>query len=133
MPPEASILKLLLIALSLCAIGRTCLAWAEDATGFVCLGRNLAKVSTERSERLYLRVDDSPKIYFADPYEGPRIVVRDFDVNTDHLVKVYFDDEVVQSWKFSFDRLKTRAVLLWRSAGAWRMEAIEVGSCNEDA
>src|SRR5687767_12626689 len=106
---------------------------ADDARGVVCLGENLAKVGVEHTARLYLRIDESPNIYFPgrvdDPkvvfpirYDGPKVVLGDLDLDVDHVVKVYLDDEVVQSWKLSFKRLKTNTVVVWRSPGGWHMK-----------
>jgi hypothetical protein len=98
-------------------------ALASDNGGSVFFGKNLAKPASEHSDRLYLRIDDSEKLYFNRKCDGP--VLENLDLNDDHIVKVYFDDEVGQSWTLNFSRLEARSVVIWRSAGAWRMEPIQ--------
>jgi len=92
-------------------------AVAGDNGGSVFFGKNLAKVASETTDRLYLRIDDSEKLYFNRKYDGP--VLENLDLNEDHIVKVYFDDEVGQSWILNFSELETQSVVIWRSAGAW--------------
>lgn len=105
-------------------------ALANDITGTVCLGKNLALPYEEHTDRLHLRIDDSPNIYFAYPYSGPRVIAQNLDLYKDHLVKVYFDGQVAQSWKLNFSELKTNSVLVWRAPGAWRMEPNEASLCQ---
>jgi hypothetical protein len=101
---------------------------ADDILGTVCFGRNLAKPASEHSDRLYLRIDESEKLYFNHKYDGP--VVRDLDPNVVHAVSVYFDDQLSESWRLDFNKLNTRCVLIWRAAGSWRMEPIEASECR---
>ena len=103
---------------------------AEEMGGIVCLGNNLAKVADEHSRRLHLQIDDSSNIYFKKPYNGPELVVKDLSINNNHTIKVYFDGNVVQSWKLNFAQLNTKSVVVWRSAGSWRMDTIEASSCK---
>lgn len=108
----------------------TNVAISNEQKGTVCLGKNLAKSSSEHSDRLFLKIDDSQGIYFSRPYNGPIKVVKNLDINKDYIVYVYFDNEVVQSWKLNFSGLKTESVLIWRAAGSWRMEAVEASLCK---
>lgn len=103
---------------------------SNETKGTVCLGKNLALPDEEHSDRLYLRVDDSPRLYFVRPYRGPRVVARNLDVHKEHSVRVYFDHQEVQSWKLNFTILNTDSVLVWRSSGAWRMEPNDASSCK---
>jgi len=96
---------------------------ASDNGGKVYFGKNLAKPASEYTDRLYLKIDDSEKLYFNRKYEGP--VLENLDLNKDHIVKVYFDDEIGRSWILNFSKIKTKSVVIWRSAGAWRMEPID--------
>lgn len=105
-------------------------ASSNETKGTVCLGNNLALPSEEHSDRLYLRIDDSPRIYFVRPYRGPRVVARNLDVHKEHTVRVYFDHQQVQSWTLNFPKLNTDSVLVWRSSGAWRMEPNDTSSCK---
>jgi len=101
---------------------------ANDNIGKVCFGKNLAKPSSEHTDRLYLKIDDSEKLYFNRQHTSP--VLDNLDINTDHIVKVYFDDQVSISWKLNFSKLNTQSVIIWRSAGSWRMEPAEVSTCK---
>ena len=89
---------------------------------------DLAKPSSEHTDRLYLKINDSEKLYFNRPYKGP--VLENLNLNKDHIVKVYFDDQIVISWILSYSKLKTQSVIIWRSAGSWRMEAVEESKCK---
>ena len=97
--------------------------FANDNVGKVFFGKNLAKPYSEHTDRIYLKIDDSEKLYFNRKQEGP--VLENLNLNKDHIVKVYFDDELARSWILNFLKLKTRSVVIWRSAGAWRMDALE--------
>jgi hypothetical protein len=97
--------------------------WANDEGGKVYFGKNLAKPASEYTDRLYLKIDDSEKLYFNRKHKGP--VLENLDLNKDHIVKVYFDDKIGRSWKLNFSKLKTKSVVIWRSAGSWRMEPLE--------
>lgn len=105
-------------------------AFSNEQKGIVCLGQNLAKAASEHSNRLYLKVGDSEKIYFVDPYNGPRITLKNLDLQKAHTVKVFYDDQVVQSWKLNFVELKTESVLIWRASGSWRMEPYDASLCK---
>jgi hypothetical protein len=118
------------IALLCLLMSLTNIASSNEMNGTVCLGKNLALPYDEHTDRLYLKIDDSPRIYFVRPYIGPRVVAQNLDIHKDHMVKVYFDNQEVQSWKLNFSKLKTKKVLVWRASGAWRMEANEVSSCK---
>jgi hypothetical protein len=102
-------------------------AVAQDHLGRICFGPNLAKPLSEHTDRLYLRVDDSAKLYFNRPQDGP--VLADLDLHQDYLIKVYFDDRIVQSWTLNFANLDTHRVMIWRSAGAWHMDPAEAAIC----
>ncbi len=105
-------------------------ALAQSEKGTVCLGPNLAKVLDEHSRRLYVRIDDSAKLYFAEPYRGPRLAVEGLDLDKSHRVRIYLDKRIVESWTFSFRRLNASGALVWRSAGAWRTAAIDPAECT---
>jgi hypothetical protein len=100
---------------------------ADDNAGKVCFGKNLAKAYSEHTDRLYLKINDSNKLFFNQKYTGP--VIRDLDVNRVHMIKVYFDNQLVKSWPLNFSRLHTNSVIIWRSAGAWRMEPVDSFEC----
>lgn len=100
----------------------------EEKYGKVCFGKNLSKVADEHSDRLYLKIDNSKKLYFNRKHDGA--VLANLDLARDHVVKVYFGDQLGMSWKFNFTKRKTRRVLIWRSAGSWRMEAVSMSQCN---
>ena len=101
---------------------------ANDNVGEVCFGKNLAKPSNEHTDRLYLKINDSEKLYFNRPHKGP--VLENLDLNKNHIVKVYFEDKIVQSWILNFSKLKTQRVIIWRSSGSWRMEPAEESICE---
>ena len=103
---------------------------ADEAQGRVCLGKNLAKPLVEHSERLYLKINDSEKRFFDEPYDGPRIIADGLDIQRNHIIKVYFDNEIVQSWTLNFRSLDTNCVLIWRAAGAWRMKPFDASVCR---
>jgi hypothetical protein len=96
---------------------------ANDYSGEVFFGKNLAKPASEHTDRLYLRIDDSKIQYFNRKHEGP--VFENLDLEKDYIVKVYFDDELCCSWIMNFSKMKTKSVIIWRSAGSWRMEPFE--------
>ncbi len=101
---------------------------ANDKMGKVCFGKNLAKPYSEHTDRLYLKIDDSQKLYFNESHKGP--VLKNLDVNKDHMVKVYFDDQLSKSWPLNFSKLNTQSVIIWRSAGSWRMEPTLGSKCK---
>ncbi len=104
---------------------------ANEMTGSVCLGKNLAKPLAEHTNRLHLRIDDSPPVHFVSPYTGPVFAARGLDLQKSHIVKIYFDSELVESWMLNFQELESSAVLIWRAAGSWRMEPIDAASCKD--
>ena len=116
----------ILIVLTLAGFSGTALS--KPSLGKVCLGSNLAKPLSEHTERLYLTIGNSDKLYFMRPYT-PRVVVEHLDVHKNHTVNVYFDNVIVESWKINFSKLKTNTVLIWRAGGSWRMDAIKESSC----
>ncbi len=95
---------------------------ANDNIGTVYFGENLAKTLSEHTDRLYLKIDASENLYFNRQHSGP--VANNLDINTDHMVKVYFDDQICHSWKLNFSKLNTHSVIIRRSPGAWRMEPV---------
>ena len=100
-----------------------------EQSGNVCFGKNLAKPLSEHTDRLYLKIDDSKKLYFNKPQkQGP--VITHLDINSDHMVKVYFDDILTQSWTLNFSKLNTQSVIIWRSTGSWRMEIADDSICQ---
>ncbi len=101
---------------------------ANDETGRVCFGKNLAKVYSEHTDKLYLKIDDSKKLFFNRPHDGP--VLDNLDIDQDHMVKVYFEDRLASSWQLNFSRLNTKSVIIWRSAGSWRMEPVDESRCQ---
>ena len=96
---------------------------AGENTGNVFFGKNLAKPLVEHTDRIYLKIDNSEKLYFNREHGGP--VLEKLDLNRDYVVKVFFDDKVAQSWILNFSKLKTDSVIIWRAAGSWRMETFE--------
>ena len=96
---------------------------ANDNVGKVFFGENLAIPLSEHTDRLYIKINDSEKLYFNRKHEGP--VLENLDLSKDHMVKVYFDDKIAQSWILNFSKLKTQSVIIWRSAGSWRMDPSE--------
>ena len=100
---------------------------ANDTSGKVCFGKNLAKPLSEHSDRLYLKIDNSDILYFNRPHSGP--VVRKLDIAQKHRVKVYYDDRLVESWVLDFSVLNTQAVIIWRAPGSWRMDPAN-GNCQ---
>jgi hypothetical protein len=104
--------------------------FAHSTKGTMCLDRNLAKPFEEKTNRLYLKINDSEKIYFIRPYIGPRIIATNLDLELDHSVKVYFDDQVVVSWKVNFTKLDTTGINIWRSGGAWHADPIDPQKCE---
>jgi hypothetical protein len=119
-----TIAKLFLILL----LGFPAKVFAGNPTGSVCFGENLAKPFAEHSDRLYLKINNSPALYFNRPQTGP--VLNNLDLNALHKVVVYFDNKPVNSWTLDFKKLNTRSVLIWRAAGSWRMEAISESECR---
>lgn len=111
-------------------LAAVCTVSANEGQGIVCLGKNLAKTLSEQSDRLYLKIGDSEKIYFEHPYYRPKVVSKNLDRRQDHVVKVFYDDKLVQSWKLNFKKLKTDGVLIWRASGSWRMEPYDAGLCE---
>lgn len=103
---------------------------ANENTGTICLGENLSKPFQDQTNRLYLKINNSKKIFFSRPYAGPIVVVNQLNLKTDHLVKVYFDDQVVQSWVINFEKLNATGVNIWRGPGAWRSDVIEPSDCK---
>ncbi len=63
----------------------------------VCPGLNLSVAYTEHSERLYIRIGDSPPIYFYKPDKPPKIIANGLDKNKKYIIRVYFDNKVVRS------------------------------------
>ncbi len=106
---------------------------ANEAGGTVCLGENLSKPPEDQSPRLHLTIDDSPPIHFEPEYRGPRIVAAGLGRGKPHLIKVYFDNQVVKSFKLDFRKLKSDSALLWRGPGAWKLEANAAASCRPAA
>lgn len=94
---------------------------ANELHGTVCLGKNLSIIASDHSNRLYLNIDGLAKFHFDKPFEAPKIVEENLDVNKEHTVYVYYDNEVVDSWPLNFSKLKTSSVLIWRAKGAWHM------------
>ena len=91
--------------------------------GNVFFGINLAKALIEHTDSIYLKINDSKKLYFNKNYQGP--VLENLDLNKDHIVRVYFGEKIAQSWILNFSKLQTQSVVIWRSAGAWRMDPKE--------
>lgn len=114
---------ILLVFISSCVL-------SNEKTGTICLGENLSKPFVDQTNRLYLRINGSKKIYFRRPYEGPIIVANQLNLQTDHLIKVYFDDEIVQSWTVNFEKLNATGVNIWRGPGAWRSDVIDPSECK---
>lgn len=100
--------------------------FADDNIGKVYFGENLAKTLSEQTDRLYLKIDGSEKLYFNRRRSGP--VIDNLDIRTDHMVKVYFDDQICESWKLNFSKLNTQSVIIRRAAGSWRMEPFSAGT-----
>ncbi len=96
----------------------------------VCLGLNMSVAASEHSERLYLRIGESPRIYFDKPKKAPRIIADGLDRKKRYIVKVYFDDKVVQSWPLEYSKYKSSMVYIWRAKGSWQMEQSHTGKCT---
>jgi hypothetical protein len=95
---------------------------SEPISGSVCLGPHLGKVREKNEfQRLYLRIGDSGEIHF-NPSQNARIVANNLHPHKTYRVTVYFDSKPVNSWPLRLDTLKSNMVIIWRSAGAWRME-----------
>ena len=80
-------------------------------------------------KRLYLKIGSSDEIHF-DPSQKARIVASNLDLHKTYRVKVFFDSQLVESWPLRFDKLgvaklNSAMVIIWRDAGAWRMEPVE--------
>lgn len=103
-----------------------------EQEGVICLGKNLAVPASEHSQRLFLTIDDSDKIYFIRPYVAPRVVAKGLDLKEDHSVKVYFGEKLVQSWVVNFSKSKSAAFNVWRAPGAWRTDPIDPSVCQNN-
>jgi hypothetical protein len=103
-------------------------AVAGGKLGTVCFGKNLAKPYSEHTDRIYIKIDNSDMLYFNRPSEGA--VLTGLDINKNHMVKVYFDNQLVRSWPLSFSDLGSYSVIIWRSSGSWRMEPSDESKCN---
>jgi hypothetical protein len=101
-----------------------------SGAGEVCLGNNLSKIADEHTHLLQIQVDDLPPAYFARPYLGPKQIAKNLNETKTHSIKVYFNGNVVKSWSLEFNSFTSGSVLIWRSAGSWRMDLNEVGKCN---
>ena len=112
-------------------LGLSSIVLAEDS-GTVCLEENLSIVASEHTELLYITIGDSNKIYFKWPYKNPRIVLNNLEINKDYIVKVYYDNKLVTSWKLNFKEIGTNSVVIWRAKASWRMEPIDVSLCSEN-
>ena len=97
--------------------------FASEQFGKVYFGENLAKSYSEHTDSLKIQINDSDKYLFNAKYSDS--VVSNLNLNETHIVKVFFDGVLVQSWKLNFKKLKTNSVVIWRSAGSWRMEPAE--------
>jgi hypothetical protein len=104
--------------------------FAQEKMGTICLGKNLAFPADEHTNRLYLTIDNSEKIYFIYPYAGPRIISENLNLVNDHYIKVYFDGAVAQSWKVNFTKSKTIGFIVHRTPGAWHSEPIDPLQCK---
>ena len=85
---------------------------ASDDLGKIYFGKNLAKPASEHTDRLYLKINGSQKLYFNRIHQGP--VLANLNLVTDHIVKVYFDDKLTQSWILNFEKLNTHSVVIKR-------------------
>lgn len=103
----------------------------KELAGAVCLGENLSVVASEHSDRLYLTVGNSEKIYFKQPAQPPRLVLKSLPLDQDLMVKVYFDDRVVSSWPLNYSKIDAGTVIIWRAKGSWRMDPIDISQCRE--
>jgi hypothetical protein len=103
-------------------------AFASENLGKVCFGKNLAKPYSEHTDRVYLKIDDSDKLYFNGPNDEPAL--EDLDINKNHMVKVYFDNHLVRSWQLNFSKIGSHSVIIWRAAGSWRMEPADESKCK---
>ncbi len=101
---------------------------AANNEGTVCFGQNYAKPFDEHTDRLYLKINDSEKLYFNDLLEKP--VQKNLDINRNHLVKVYFDNQIASTWILNFAKLNTQSVVIWRAAGSWRMDPVDRSICR---
>ena len=120
-------MKMILIGLVFTLAGETSLA--AEQNGVVYLGCNHSKGIHEHSARI--RVNELLPVSFDKPYNGVRLIASGLDTNISHRVRIYFDGKVVMSWKFSFSRLKTTEVGIWRSAGYWHTDPMPLSRCDE--
>lgn len=102
-------------------------AVAENA-GKVCFGKNNAKIAHEHTDSLFITVGDSRKLFFNQKYVGAALY--NLNLDQDHLVQIYLDGAKSTSWVLNFNDLKTDAVIITRSAGAWRMDPITADECK---
>lgn len=101
---------------------------ANNNVGKICFGKNLAKSLDEHTDKLYLKVDNSDKLFFNHPHE--EAVLNNLDITKNHIVKVYFDDQLCESWILNFSKLKTQNIIIWRSAGSWHTQSVSTSVCR---
>ena len=115
-----TILGLLLLSLSSVV--------AAGNTGTVCFGKNYAKPYSEHTERVYIRINNSKKLYFNTLHSGA--VLRGLDTNIDHIVSVYFDEKLSESWTLNFLARNTQSVVIYRNAAGWRTASVDNSTCQ---
>ena len=96
------------------------------------LRENLSKVASEHTKRLHLTINNSEKFYFTKPYRSPRLISQNLELNDTHTINVYFDENIVQSWKLDLRKHQYTSVVIWRAAGSWRMVQIDPSNCTKN-
>ena len=125
-------LGLLLIVVAISSLQQT---KASDEIGYVCFGKNMAKPLSEHSELLTIQIGESQRFQFNDPTQPPsqrrpRRILEGLDVNERHIVRVFFDGKQFTSWWIDFTKLGSNGAIIWRGAGAWKMEPAIEPSCK---
>jgi len=113
------------LGLALALAAKTSLA--VDSGGKVYLGCNYAKSVMEYFATI--AIDELPPVSFDRPYRGARLIASGLDISRSHRVRTYFEGKVVDSWEFSFSRLKTARVGIWHSAGNWHTDPMPLRGC----
>lgn len=98
------------------------------ASGKICFGKNYSKIAGEHGNSVYLKIDKSDEIYFNVNYAGP--ATAGLDLNLEHNIEIYYEGMLVKSWQLNFSKLGQNQVVIWRSAGSWRMKPVDVGECE---
>lgn len=120
-------MKFILIFISL-FISLAGMAAVYPMEGEVCLGPYGGFVQDEKSH-LYFTIDDSKEKIAFNGAE-PRVVAQGLDSQRRHVIRVFYDSTLVQSWAVSFAKRKAIMVDVWRSPGGWHLESNPAGKCQ---